>query len=130
MSVTESMESIGFEKEARFCTFVQEWCEAEDEPGVSAAEKVKRRLRFRKFLLSGVNLGSFPPPPGGYICGMSQTMFEGLVQNIDTHIQLCAICRAGTYTQRAVISLVNETVFRELSELEPTKLGSPKAPGL
>lgn len=54
-------------------------------------------------------------------------MFEGFIQSIDTHLQLYAITTDGTYNQRAVSSLVNETFFAELSDLEPTKLGCPKA---
>ena len=66
-------------------------------------------------------------PYGSFIKGMPRVMYEGFLQSIDIHIQLYATCRGGTYNQRAVSSLVNETFFSELGELEPTQLGCPKA---
>lgn len=54
-------------------------------------------------------------------------MFEGFIQRIDTSIQLYDIVKGQSYNQRSLSSLVNETFFGELSELEPTKLRCPKA---
>jgi hypothetical protein len=58
---------------------------------------------------------------------MPRIMYEGLLQSIDTHIQLYAICKEGTYNQRAISSLINETFFGEMTDMEQTKLGCPKA---
>ncbi|CAH1779700.1 unnamed protein product [Owenia fusiformis] len=82
------------------------------------------RLAFRRFLLDQVDFEIFPPY-GSHIKGIPQTAFEGFLQSIDTHMQLYALI--GPYNQRAVSSLVNENFFGELSEVEPTKLGCPKA---
>ena len=120
------MEEIGFPVEANFCRMIRQWYEAEDKPGLSAHQRVTHRLARREYLLDGVDFGQFPPY-GSYIKGMPPVMFEGLLQSIDTHIQLYATCRGETYNQRAVSSLVNETFFSELGELEPTHLGCPKA---
>jgi hypothetical protein len=89
-------------------------------------ERLKRRLNFRDYLLKDVSFGSFPPS-GMYVKGFPQVMFEGLVSSIDSHIQLYALCRDGTYNQRAFSSLENETFFGVLTDLDPTKLGCPKA---
>ncbi|XP_071158962.1 uncharacterized protein [Mytilus edulis] len=62
-----------------------------------------------------------------YVKGFPKIMYEGFLQRIDTSIQLYDIVKSGSYNQRALSSLVNETFFGELSELEPTKLGCPKA---
>ncbi|XP_061162872.1 uncharacterized protein LOC133172082 [Saccostrea echinata] len=62
-----------------------------------------------------------------YIKGFPKVMYEGFLQRIDTSIQLYGIANGKSYNQRSLSSLVNETFFGELSELEPTKLGCPKA---
>ena len=117
---------LGYKNEAKFCRLIREWYQAEDEPGMPALERAKKRLAFRYFLLDGVDFGMFPPYTS-YVKGMPRNMFEGFLQSIDTHLLLYATCKGGTYNQRAVSSLVNETFFGELSDMEPTKLGCPKA---
>ncbi|CAG2257675.1 unnamed protein product [Mytilus edulis] len=62
-----------------------------------------------------------------YVKGFPKVMFEGFLQRIDTTIQLYSIVKSGTYNHRAISSLVNETFFGELSDMEPTRLGCPKA---
>ncbi|CAG2251761.1 unnamed protein product [Mytilus edulis] len=64
---------------------------------------------------------------GVYVKGFPRVMFEGFLQRIDTTIQLYSIVKSGTYNHRAISSLVNETFFGELSDMEPTRLGCPKA---
>ena len=127
LQVEECMFQLGFPRESAFCSLVRNWYAAEDDPGISAHERAVFRMQFRKFLLRDVELMTFPPPKGGYIHGMPQTMFEGIIQSIDTHLQLYAVCFGGTYNQRSVSSLVNETFFGELGEMEATKHGCPKA---
>lgn len=75
------------------------------------------------------DFGQFPAPDN-FIHGMPRIMFEGFIQSIDTHLQLYPLCADGTYNQRAISSLVNETFFGELEEIEPTRLGYPKAVNL
>ena len=105
---------------------MREWYEAEDAAGLSALVRVERRLKLKSYLLKDVDFGIFPPP-GMFIEGFSKTMFEGFLQRIDTLIQLYAVVKSGSFNQRSVSSLVNETFFGELSEIEPIKLGCPKA---
>lgn len=130
IEVEQAMRTKDFEAEADFCRLVREWYDAEDNPGISAENRAKAKLRFRDFLLEESHLDRFPPPYGGAVHGLPPVLFEGLVSSIDTSIQLYAICREGTYNQRAAQSLVNETFNGYLSELEPTKLGCPKATGI
>ena len=126
LPVEQCMEEIGFPVEANFCRMIRQWYEAEGKPGLSAHQRVTHRLALQDYLLEGVEFGQFPPY-GSFIKGMPRVMYEGFLQSIDIHIQLYATCRGGTYNQRAVSSLVNETFFSELGELEPTQLGCPKA---
>ncbi|XP_063437489.1 uncharacterized protein LOC134718729 [Mytilus trossulus] len=62
-----------------------------------------------------------------FINGFSRVSFEGFLQKIDTNIQLYELCSTKTYNQRSISSLANETFFGELSQMEDTRLGCPKA---
>ncbi|XP_071133796.1 uncharacterized protein [Mytilus edulis] len=124
--VEEQMRKLDFVSEANFCYMIRRWYEAEDSAGFSAEDRIQRKLQLKAFLLKDVDFGIFPPP-GMYVKGFPKIMYEGFLQRIDTSIQLYDIVKSGSYNQRALSSLVNETFFGELSELEPTKLGCPKA---
>lgn len=124
--VQDCMENLGFNDEARFVKLVREWYEAEDDRALPGIDRATRRLAWRDFLMRDISFASFPPY-GMYINGFPQVMFEGFVSSIDSHIQLYALTRAGSYNQRAFSSLENETFFGTLSDLDPTRLGCPKA---
>ncbi len=124
--VEECMVELGFKEEAKFTKLVREWYEAEDDRSIPAIERTRRRLLWREYLLRDVSFGSFPPS-GMYIKGFPQVMYEGFLSSIDSHIQLYALARSGSYNQRAFSSLENETFFGTLGDLDPTRLGCPKA---
>ena len=126
VKVEEAMTKLGYENEAEFCRLIWHWYSAEDDPGIPALQRVRYRLDFKNFLLRDVDFGRFPTY-GSYIKGIPKGMFEGVIQSIDTHLQLYALCKNGTFNQRAISSLVNETFFGELAEIEPTRLSCPKA---
>ena len=109
-AVEDQMRLLHYDTEADFCHLIREWYEAEDSPGLSAIERIQRRLRLKEFLLNKVEFGVFPPP-GAYIKGFPKGMFEGFIQRIDTTIQLHAISKSGSYNQRSISSLVNDTFF-------------------
>lgn len=125
-AVEDEMRKLKYSTEADFCRLIRQWYESEDSGGIAAIERVQRKLELKSFLLKDVDFGIFPPP-GMYIKGFPKVMFEGFIQRIDTSIQLYDIVKGQSYNQRSLSSLVNETFFGELSELEPTKLGCPKA---
>ena len=124
--VQKCMGELGYDKEPKFCELVRNWYQAEDDPGISASKRAHDRLMFRNYLLDGVDFEQFPQY-GNYIKGMPRVMFERFLQSIDTHMQLYPLCKGGTYNQRSVSSLVNETFFGEQQDLEATRLGCPKA---
>lgn len=121
VDVAIAMRQMQYDDEAAFCDIVREWYESEDAPGISAVERTFRRIRMKD-----VDFGSFPIY-GMYINGFTRASFEGFLQKIDTNIQLYAIAKSGTYNQRAISSLANETFFGELSDMDVTRLGCPKA---
>ena len=58
---------------------------------------------------------------------MPRPMLEGFFQCIDTKIQLYGIVKGKAMNARAIGSLQNETFFGEMTDMEQTKLGCPKA---
>jgi hypothetical protein len=124
VEVENAMRKLGFHNEAEFCNIIRSWYAAEDEPGISAIERAMKRLRMKDYLLENIDFGVFPAFWKD-VKGFPKVWFEGILQRIDTTLQLYLI--AGSYNQRSVSSLVNETFFGELSEMEPTRLGCPKA---
>ena len=126
LEVETTMIKLGYVKEAEFCNIFRNWYDAEDTAGIPSLERALKRLALRDYMLSNVDFSQYPPY-GSHIRGMPRTMYEGLLQSIDTHIQLYAICKEGTYNQPAVSSLVNETFFGEMADMKQTKLGCPKA---
>lgn len=124
--VESEMKKLNYYKEANFCMIIREWYEAEDDPGIHALDRMERRMRLKSFLLEDVDFGQYPMY-GMYIKGFPRIMYEGFLQRIDTTLQLYSIVKCEKFNQRSISSLVNETFFGELSEMEPTKLGCPKA---
>ena len=121
------MRKLGFKEEADFCKVVREWYSAEDDAGVPSAERFEACLRFRDYLLARVDVMRFPPH-GAYMGpgGMTKRLFEGLLQNIEGHIQLYALV-GSAYNRRAPQTLVNEAFNSQLAQQDPTNLGCPKA---
>ena len=55
--------------------------------------------------------------------GIPQVMFEGLMTNIDQHIQLFSFVRNQAYNVRALGSLEAENLFGEFQDLDPKGVG-------
>lgn len=123
--VEEKMISLGYSTEAAHCRIVRQWYQAEDDPGLSPQERAGRWMQMRNYLLQGVTLERFPPH-GSHIKGYPRIQYEGFLQRIDIKLQLYGFLRQA-FNQRAIGTLVNETFFGEISDMEPTKLGCPKA---
>lgn len=84
--VEKAQQELGFHECARFSHLIRNWYVAEDDRGISAKERCRKRLDFRQWLLKDIQFSSFPPY-GGFIKGMPQTMMEGFLSSIDTHLQ-------------------------------------------
>ncbi|KAH3817666.1 hypothetical protein DPMN_119221 [Dreissena polymorpha] len=97
--VENEMRKLKFYEEAKFCNIIRSWYEAEDKPGISEIERTNRRLRIKDYLLSGVDFEVFPAF-GKYVKGFHKVWFEGILQWIDTTLQLYVT--AGSYNQRSV----------------------------
>ena len=115
--VENLMRQNGDKKEASLCKDIRLWWQAEDDPAISAVDRVKRRMFLRNRLLTSYNPSHFPPP-GMYINGWPSQLWEALVSNIDAKILLYDICKKGTYNVRAFSSMMGETLFSELTLLD------------
>ncbi|XP_061179529.1 uncharacterized protein LOC133188163 [Saccostrea echinata] len=127
--VEEEMAKNGDYEEANFCHLIRQWREAEDIAGIPATERVKRVLNLRKWLLNGVDFGCFPPP-GMYIKGIPKVTFESLLCNLEGHLYIYELVKEQTYCWRAYSSLIGESFFSEMTELDPSGKGVFTAAGV
>ena len=110
LNVEEQMIQNGNKAAAKWCALIRNWYQSVDEAAMSTDERLQAMMDMRKFLLSFLHVGHFPPP-GQYVADMSLAQFEGILTNIDRRLQLYAMTAQGTYCQRAVSSLDSENFF-------------------
>ena len=115
--VSNGLMNIGAVVEARFCTLVNDWYKAEDDPGISALDRCRYRLAFRDWLLQVVRFHTFAPH-GSYIRGTPIVLFEGLLTNIERKIQLFTFTKTGSYNFRADGSLDIENFFGTSQDID------------
>ena len=114
-----------YPKEAAFCEMIRQWFEAEDEPGIDAIERCRRRLVLRDWLLEEYNCSKFPPPTR-YIRGIPRQTFESLLTHIERKIQLYSFVPDKGYNVRAIGSQPVENFFSTFRDMDPTGQGTPK----
>ena len=122
LKVEQVLEEKGKLHEARFCRVIREWYEAEDDRGIAVAERCRRRLQLRTWLLEGIDLEQFCWY-GRYVKGIPIVTFESLMINIDRRLQLYPYTKSGSYNVRTIGSLENEEFFGEFHELDPKHVG-------
>ena len=74
---------------------------------------------------SKVNWETFPPP-GRYVQGMPVQTYESIMQGISTRMQIFAMSPTPV-NQRSISTLSIESFFSELTNMEFSGLGCPKA---
>ena len=74
---------------------------------------------------SKVDWESFPPP-GRYVQGMPIQTYESIMQGISTRMQIFALSPTPV-SQRSISTLSIESFFSELTNMEFSGLGCPKA---
>ena len=112
--VEMEMRNNGDVASADLCRDIRHWWLSEDEPGISAKERIQMRMNLRERLLSHVKFGQFPPKTVS-ISGWPLQLWEALIANIDAKSLLYALCHNGTYNVRAFSSMMGETFFSELT---------------
>ena len=112
-------------KEAAFCEMIRQWFDAEDEPGIDAIERCRRRLVLRDWLLEEYNCSVFPPPTR-YVRGIPRQTFEALLTHIERKIQIYSFVPGKGYNVRSIGSQPVENFFSTFRDMDPTGQGTPK----
>lgn len=123
--VERFMNDNNFKEEAKFCRLIRRWYEAEDERGLEANDRCKRRLDLRNWLLDGVDFSRFPPLTQ-YIKGIPVVTYEGLLCHTERTIQLYSFCANNCYNSRSLGTQEVEQFFGTFRDLDPHGLGTPK----
>lgn len=122
--VEECLLENGDVAEAEFCRLVRNWNRANDEPGMTAIERVEHRLNFRKWLLRGMSFDKFPPKRG-FIKGFPAVTFEAILAAIDGYLILYGLVPSGSYNVRSVNTNDNETYHSIVYSFSNSKYGIP-----
>ena len=112
--------------EGYFVKLIRQWYKACDERGIPPKERVNRWINLHKFLVAGINFEDFPPHTT-HIKGIPCVTFEGILQNISTHLNLYKLAEKETFNNQAVSTLGIESFFSSLSKADFTMTGCPKA---
>ncbi|XP_070553208.1 uncharacterized protein [Ptychodera flava] len=123
-SVEHELVNKGYTASAELCNNVRMWFEAQDEPGISAINRCKMKVRYRNKLLGMVDLMSFPPP-GMHIQGYPKSLWESTIASVDADLLLYGIAARRTYNQRAVSSQTCEGLYSSLATMPGSKNGVP-----
>ena len=122
--VEDKLRQNGAIAEAEFCRVVRNWNRANDEPGMSAMDRVRHRLEFSRWLLTDISFPDFPPDRG-YIKGIPSDTFEEVVAAIDGYILLHSLVPNHSYNVRSVNTNDNETYHSIIYSLSNTKYCIP-----
>ena len=122
--VENELAAMGYTTEAQFTKLMRGWHDAEDLPGLTALQRCRNSLNLRKWLLDGYNFSAFPPA-GGFVKGFPRITFEGLICNIEAHLYMYPMSSSGTYNWRSLSTLVAESLFGEIAEMESHNNGVP-----
>lgn len=87
VEVQSALQKLGYSECAEFCRLIRNWYRAEDDRAIPAVDRCHMRLEFKDFLMKDIDFSTFPPY-GSHIKGMPQTMMEGFLSSIDTHLQV------------------------------------------
>ena len=125
IDVQEELTKNGDDKEAKFVSLVRNWFEACDERGIDAYIRVKYLQDFSNFLAELVMWDDWPPPYS-YIQGMPVPTYEAIMQGISTRLQIFALSNMPM-NQRSISTVGIESFFSEITAMEFSGLGCPKA---
>ena len=123
--VEQELQKNGDDAEAKFVRLVRNWFEACDERGIDIYTRVKHLQDFFDFLSNLIDWKEMPPP-FSYIQGMPVPTYESIMQGITTRLQIFSLSNMPI-NQRAISTVGIESFFSELTSMEFSGLGCPKA---
>ena len=126
---SEEVEAVliqnGDKEEAKFVHLVRDWYEACDERGIHIYKRLRHMENFFDFLRAKVDWIDFPPP-SKFIQGMPVQTYESIMQGISTRMQIFSLSQTPV-NQRSISTLSVESFFSDLTNMEFSGLGCPKA---
>ena len=112
--------------EALFCSLVRNWNLANDEPGISAVDRVAMRHLFKSWLLSLTVIERFPPPgSSSHLMGIPMQLFEATIASIDAQLILYDLIPKGKYNPRSCGTNSCETYHSTVECMSHTNKGVP-----
>ena len=118
----------GHIESADFMCLVWKWHTACNERGICADTRVSMLYNMYRFLTKDIDFDRFPfPLTGRYWRGMPIRMYEAILQNVCTRIQLYRLAHNESYNSRAVSTLTNESIFSNMVCLDKESKAYPKA---
>ena len=123
--VEAELNKNGDRKEANFVHLVRDWYEACDERDIHIYARLRSMEKFFRFLRGKVDWNDFPPP-SNFIQGMPVQTYESIMQGISTRMQIFALSQTPV-NQRAISTLSIKSFFSDLTHMEFSGLGCPKA---
>ena len=124
--VQQILSDLGYLEEAEFTERTRHWFDACDKRGMDVHERLLKLHKMYEYLLSTVNLSSYPPPTK-HIAGLPIKTFEALLHTISTRFSLFVLAKKKCYNTRAISTLAVESFFSDLTRYEFSGLGAPKA---
>ena len=113
------------DKEAKFVKLVREWYEACDKRGIDVYTRMQNLQNMYQFLTDIVEWEELQPP-STHIQGMPVQTYESLMQGISTRMLIFSMSTMPL-NQRSVSTLAVESFFSDLTNMEFSGLGCPKA---
>ena len=123
--IEQELQKNGDDAKAKFVRLVRNWFEACDERGIDIYTRVKHLQDFFDFLSKLIDWQEMPPP-FSYIQGMPVPTYESVMQGITTRLQIFSLSNMPI-SQRAISTVGIESFFSELTSMEFSGLGCPKA---
>ena len=125
VEVQQELQQNGDLKEANFVRLIRNWFNACDERGIDAYSRIRHLNKFADYLAELIEWEEMPPPIN-YIKEMPVPTYEALMQGITTHLQIFSLTDMPI-NQRALSTVGIESFFSDLTHMEFSRLGCPKA---
>ena len=124
--VEYDMRKHGDAHTADFVGLICRWFNACDERGISVQNRLQCLIDMHDYLTNFYDECSYPPP-STHIYGLPLQTFEMLLQATSLCIALCTLSSKHTFNHRAISTGGIESLFSDLSIIEITGTGCPKA---
>lgn len=124
--VEEDVLKHGDRKTAEFIGLIRNWFLACDERGIKMEDRLSSLVNMHNYMMKLYDPEEYPPPMT-HVYSIPVQTFEAMMQSISTRIRLYSYARKHAFNHRSVSSLGVESFFSDLTVVEITGSGCPKA---